>query len=106
LTLGRRSLFAFGVGNAVIVAWPPGGFGFLPPIIDGLVLLALLMLTVYAFDYCLRAGPNGHGVARWVFEGTNWGARQVQMLAGLIVRALGGKRAPRPDPVSAPPLRD
>lgn len=106
LPLGRRSLFAFGVGNAVIVAWPPGGFGFLPPIIDGLVLLALLMLMVYAFDYCLRAGPNGHGVARWVFEGTNWGARKVQMLAGLIVRALGGKRAPRPDLASAPPLRD
>ena len=106
LTPGRRSLFAFGVGNAIIVAWPQGGFGFLPPIIDGLLLLALLMLLIYAFDYCLRTGPNAHGVARWVFEGTNWGARQVQMLAGLIVRALGGRQASRPDLVSASPLRD
>ena len=106
LTPGRRSLFAFGVGNAIIVAWPQGGFGFLPPIIDGLLLLALLMLLIYAFDYCLRTGPNAHGVARWVFEGTNWGARQVQMLAGLIVQALGGRQASRPDLVSASPLRD
>lgn len=106
LTTGRRSLFAFGVGNAVIVACPPGGFGFLPPIIDGLLILTLLMLMIYAFDYCQRAGPNAHGVARWIFEGTNWGARQVQMIAGIIIRAFGGRPAPRPDLASASPLRD
>ncbi|ABI77786.1 AMP-binding enzyme [Hyphomonas neptunium ATCC 15444] len=90
MAMGRRSLFAFGIGNAIIVLWPRGGFPFLPPLADGLIILSSLMVLIYAFDYCMRAGRDGTGVARWVFTATNAGSR---FIGGLAKRIVGvGRR--------------
>ncbi len=85
MTMGRRSLFAFGVGNAIILVWPRDGLPFLSPLPDGLLLMSLLIALTYSFDYCMRTGRYGHGLARLVFDLTNGGSRKIAALAGLIV---------------------
>lgn len=100
MTIGRRSLFAFGVGNAIILVWPREGLPFLGPLPDSLLLLSLLIVLTYAFDYCMRTGRNGHGPARLVFDLTNWGSRKIAALARLIVRRFSRKNAPASSPAA------
>ena len=100
LTIGRRSLFAFGIGNAVIILWPREGFAALPSLVDGLIILSFVVLLVYGFDYCMRVGRDGRGVARWVFDATSWGSRMVAAFAGKVVQLVHRKPRARPQEVT------
>lgn len=81
VAIGQRSLFGFGIGNAVIVLWPKGGLSLFPPLVNGLILLSVLMAMIYSFDYSMRRGREGRGAIRLVFEVTNWGKGATSALA-------------------------
>ena len=88
LTIGRRSLFGFGIGNAVIFLWPRDAFAILPPLAEAGLLLAFLISIIYMFDYCMRAGRDGPMALRWVFEFTNSGRQATAALSEHILRIL------------------
>lgn len=93
MTIGRRSLFGFGIGNAVIILWPRDAFGGLPPLGEAGVLLVFLLSLIYGFDYSMRAGRYGPRVTRWVFQVTSWGGRVTGKLSRHLVGALFGRDA-------------
>ena len=88
MTIGRRSLFGFGIGNAVILIWPRDAFAGLPPLGEAAVLLFFLVSMIYGFDYCMRAGRDGIRALSWVYEVTSWGGKATSGLSRYIVRLL------------------
>ncbi|MFN7166766.1 MAG: AMP-binding protein [Pannonibacter sp.] len=94
MTIGRRSLFGFGIGNAVIVLWPKDAFAGVPPLGEAGILLVFLVSLIYGFDYAMRAGRNGPRALRWVFQVTNWGGRVTGKISRQIVGALFAREAP------------
>jgi acyl-CoA synthetase (AMP-forming)/AMP-acid ligase II len=99
---GRRSLFAFGFGNVLIILWPASTLAALPPLWNAAILFACVFALIYAYDYCIRTGPQAGGIAGLVSRarqaGDNMTARAAHWLVQTFQRRPAGGDAEQPVP--------
>jgi|GEM_PF-744493 len=81
--IGRRSLFAFGIGNVIIVLWPENGLGLFSPIVESLLLFCVVIASIYFYDYAMRMGRNAKGPAAWVHRITTYFDQKTQNIVGV-----------------------
>jgi hypothetical protein len=59
LVLGRRSLFGFGFGNVIITFWPKMIAARIGAGMSALLLLAVVVVVIFAYDRALARGRQG-----------------------------------------------
>jgi acyl-CoA synthetase (AMP-forming)/AMP-acid ligase II len=68
MRIARRSLFGFGIGNAIIALIPSGWLSVFPPVVTAALLLTMIVSLIYYYDWCMRTGAHARGPSRWVFD--------------------------------------
>ena len=107
LVLGRRSLFGFGFGNVIITFWPAIVTERLEQMMSVLLLLAVVVAVIFAYDIALsrarRGLSSGRSPITAIYTLAATGDRFTAAAADVLLRWTSGRRMPSPTlPTDAP----
>lgn len=109
LVLGRRSLFGFGFGNVIITFWPGIVAERLGQVPSVLLLLAVVVVVIFAYDIALsrarRGLSGGHSPVTAIHALAATGDRFAAAVADMLLRWTNGKRMSSSTPPADGPVR-